>query len=105
LRCVVAPNEGNSCSVLDPNCKKTGKVATYLSFLGCENLSIMETITDEEDGKGPIAYGFINAGAAAAIKYKQFNPIGLTFVATAAIMDLSAVAKANSVCTKAIYGN
>lgn len=27
----------------------------------CENLSIMETITDEEDGVGPTAYGFINA--------------------------------------------
>jgi RHS repeat-associated protein len=101
-----APNNGNYVSVLSPNYKKPmGPVATYLTFLQCENLSIMETITDEEDGNGPIAYGFINAGAAAAIKYKQGNLIGLTFVATASIMDLGAVANANSVCTQAIYGH
>lgn len=98
------PNNGQ-CSVLDPNCKPMGPVAKYLTFLQCENLSIMETITEEEDGQGPIAYGFINAGALAAIKYKQGNLIGLTFVATASIMDLGAVAKANATCTNVVYGH
>jgi hypothetical protein len=63
----------------------------------------MGTITDEEDGQGPTAYGFINAGAVASIKYKVFNPIGLTFVATAAIMDTSAMINANIECTEQVY--
>ena len=103
---IVAPSNGpQPCSVLDPNCKKPGPVSKYLTFLQCENLSIMETITEEEDGQGPIAYGFINAGALAAIKYKQGNLIGLTFVATASIMDLGAIAKANATCTNVVYGH
>jgi len=104
-----APSNGNACSVLSPNCKTMGPVATYLTFLHCENLSIMETITDEEDGVGPTAYGFINAGALAslrgAINTGKASPAGLVFAATAGLMDLGAIAKANSVCTQAIYGH
>src|ERR1035437_4133150 len=99
----IAPNNGNNCSVLDPNCKPMGPVATYRTFLQCENLSIMETITEEEDGVGPIAYGFINAGALAALRdainVGKASPAGLVFAATAGLMDLGAIAKANSVCT------
>jgi hypothetical protein len=39
----------------------------YAAFLGCYYNSFIETITDLEDGKGPIAYGFINSGAAASV--------------------------------------
>jgi RHS repeat-associated protein len=98
-----APSNQKGCSVLDPNCKKPGPVANYLGFLSCENASIFETISDQEDGQGWTAYGFINAGAAWAVKTKQGNLVGLTFVATAAVMDISAVAKANSDCTKIFY--
>jgi hypothetical protein len=83
--------------------KPQSPLAKYGAFLGCYYNSVIETVTDEEDGQGPTAYGFINAGAIASIKYKVFNPIGLTFVATAAIMDTSAMVKANIDCTEQVY--
>jgi hypothetical protein len=61
-------------------------------------------ITDEEDGEGWTAYGFINAGAILAIRSGAvFTPVGGTFVVTAGLMDLSAMVKANQECTEAIY--
>jgi len=68
--------------------------------LGCYYNSVIQTVTDEEDGKSWTAYGFMNAGAALSVKLKAFNPIGLTFVATAALMDTGAMVKANVDCTK-----
>jgi len=100
-----AANNPNNCSVLNPNCKKPGPVTNYLTYLACENTSIMETISEEEDGQGWTAYGFVNVGAAWAVKTKQGNLIGLTLVATAAVMDISAVAKANAECTNIVYGH
>lgn len=64
---------------------------------------MVETITDEEDDGRKTAYGFINAGALWAIRFKQANWIGITFVATAGAMDLGAMAKANLECTDQIY--
>jgi hypothetical protein len=83
------------------------KEPSYSAFLGCYFNSVIETITDEEDGqsaktnpRGWTAYGFMNAGAALAIKLKAYNPIGLTFVASAALMDTGALVKANVDCSK-----
>jgi hypothetical protein len=61
------------------------------------------TITNQEDGRGWTAYGFINTAAVLAVKYKQYNLIGLTAVATAGAMDLGAMVKANKECTALIY--
>lgn len=83
--------------------KPSSAVSKYVAFLGCEYNSVVATITDEEDGQGWTAYGFINAGAILAIRAKAANLIGLTFVATAGAMDVGALAKANNECTAQIY--
>ena len=83
--------------------RQPSALSKYLAFLGCEGVSVSRTITDQEDGQGWTAYGFINAGAILAIRYKQANLIGLTFVATAGAMDLGAMVKANQECTALIY--
>jgi hypothetical protein len=75
----------------------------YIAFLGCEVNSVTETITDEENDPTKTAYGFMNAGALLAIRFKQANVIGITFVATAGAMDVGAMAKANMECTDQIY--
>lgn len=94
----IAPNNGRPA-------KSQSSLEKYGAFLGCYYNSVVETITDEEDGQGPTAYGFINAGAIASVKYKVFNLVGLTFVATAAIMDTSATIKANIECTERCITN
>ncbi len=76
------------------------KKPSYSAFAGCFYNSVVHTITDEEDGRSWTAYGFMNTGAALAIKLNAFNPIGLTFVASAALMDAGAMVKANVDCTK-----
>ncbi len=76
------------------------KKPSYSAFLGCYYNSVIQTITDEEDGRGWTAYGFMNAGAALAIKLKAYNPIGLIFAGSAALMDTGAMVKANVDCTK-----
>lgn len=84
--------------------KQPSALSKYVAFLGCYGVSVSRTITDEEDGQGGTAYGFINAGAILAIRSGAvFTPVGYTFVATAGLMDLSAGVKANQECTAAIY--
>jgi hypothetical protein len=84
--------------------KQTSTLSNYLAFLGCYGVSVSRTITDEEYEGKFTAYGIMNAGALAAIKYGAvFTPIGFTFVASAGLMDLSAGVKANLQCTAAIY--
>ena len=78
-------------------------LSKYVAFLGCEVNSVMETITNEEDDGGKTAYGFINAGAIWSVRTWQANWIGITFVAAAGAMDVSAAAKANAECTREIY--
>lgn len=66
--------------------------------------SVVETITDEEDGQGWTAYGFINAGAILALRSGLgATGVGLVFVGTAGAMDVGAMAKANQECTGEIY--
>lgn len=61
-------------------------------------------ITDEEDGQGWTAYGFINAGAILALRSGAgATGVGLVFVGTAGAMDVGAMAKANQECTGQIY--
>jgi RHS repeat-associated protein len=76
------------------------KQGSYPVFFGCYYNSVIETVTDEEDGRSWTAYGFMNSGALLAIKLKAYNPIGLTFVASASLMDIGAMVKANMNCTK-----
>ncbi len=92
------PFVANSVVVQTP--KPPVKKPSYSAFLGCYYNSVIQTITSEEDGRGQTAYGFMNAGAAWAIKREAYNPIGLTFVASAALMDTGAMVKANVDCTK-----
>ena len=84
--------------------KQPSATSNYVAFLGCYGASVMHTISDEEDGQGWTAYGFINAGAILAIRSGAvFTPVGGTFVVTAGLMDLAAGVKANQECTAAIY--
>lgn len=84
--------------------KQPSKLSNYAAFLGCEYNSVVETITDEEDGQGWTAYGFINAGAIISLRSGiGATPVGLVFVATAGAMDVGAMAKANRECTEQIY--
>ncbi len=84
--------------------KQPSKLSNYVAFLGCEYNSVVETITDEEDGQGWTAYGFINAGAIISLRSGiGATPVGLVFVATAGAMDVGAMAKANKECTEQIY--
>jgi hypothetical protein len=84
--------------------KQPSTLSNYLAFLGCYGVSVSRTITDEEYQGNFTAYGIMNAGALAAIKYGAvFTPIGFAFVASAGLMDLSAGVKANLQCTAAIY--
>jgi hypothetical protein len=66
---------------------------------------VVETITDQEDAQAWTFYGFMNAAAAASIKFKAYNPIRLTFVTGASVVDLAAEARANQECTEQIYGH
>jgi len=77
--------------------------ANYAGFLGCELNSFVATVTDQEYEGKATAFGFINAGALAAIRFRQANIIGITFVATAGAMDVGAMAKANQACTPMFY--
>jgi hypothetical protein len=90
----VAPN--NTVQAPQPPTKNP----SYSAFLGCYYNSLIETVTDEEDGKTWTAYGFMNVGAALSLKLGAYNPIGLTFVASAALMDTGAMVKANVDCSK-----
>lgn len=84
--------------------KQPSALSNYTAFLGCEYNSVVETITDEEDGQGWTAYGFINAGAILALRSGAgATGVGLVFVATAGAMDVGAMAKANQECTAQIY--
>lgn len=84
--------------------KQPSALSNYVAFLGCEYNSVVETITDEEDGQGWTAYGFINAGAILALRSGAgATGVGLVFVATAGVMDVGAMAKANQECTGQIY--
>ena len=77
--------------------------ANYAGFLGCELNSALATVTDQEYEGNATAFGFINAGALAAIRFRQANVIGITFVATAGAMDIGVMAKANRECTPLFY--
>jgi RHS repeat-associated protein len=92
---IVSPQQSNHA--------KGRSASKYGAFLGCMYNSVVETVTDLEDGRAVTAYGFINTGAIWAIQTWQANVIGLTFVATAGAMDVGAMAKANNECTKQIY--
>lgn len=87
--------------------KPSSGMSKYLGFLGCEYNSVVETVTDEEDGQGWTAFGFINAGAVLSVRIAVatdvVTPIQLVFVGTAAAMDFGAMAKANKECTEQIY--
>ncbi len=84
--------------------KQPSALSNYVAFLGCEYNSVVETITDEEDGQGWTAYGFINAGAILALRSGAgATGVGLVFVGTAGAMDVGAMAKANQECTGQIY--
>jgi len=103
-----AANNGPTATIGPPQewhpAKQPSALSKYVAFLGCYGVSVSRTITDEEDGQGWTAYGFINAGAILAIRSGAvFTPVGYTFVATAGLMDLSAGVKANQECTAAIY--
>jgi hypothetical protein len=105
---VIAANNGPTATIGPPQewhpAKQPSALSKYVAFLGCYGVSVSRTITDEEDGQGWTAYGFINAGAILAIRSGAvFTPVGYTFVATAGLMDLSAGVKANQECTAAIY--
>lgn len=63
----------------------------------------MATVTDQEYEGKATAFGFMNAGALAAIRFRQANLIGITFVATAGAMDIGVMAKANQECTPLFY--
>jgi RHS repeat-associated protein len=104
----VAANNGPTATIGPPQqwhpAKQPSALSKYVAFLGCYWVSVSRTITEEEDGQGWTAYGFINAGAILAIRSGAvFTPVGYTFVATAGLMDLSAGVKANQECTAAIY--
>jgi len=104
----IAANNGPTATIGPPKqwkpAKQPSALSNYVAFLGCYGASVMHTISDEEDGQGWTAYGFINAGAILAIKSGAvFTPVGYTFVATAGLMDLAAGVKANQECTAAIY--
>jgi RHS repeat-associated protein len=111
------PNNGNNCSVLDPNCKPMGPVQKYAAFLSCE-----AAVTINDLGhSGAAHYGAAAAGAvgmqqmytylwgtskviAKAGLKKGVPVIGeIAALYDAAMFDLEAV-HANQVCTALTYG-
>jgi RHS repeat-associated protein len=103
-----APNNGNNCSVLDPNCNKPGPVQKYVNFLGCEANDTMQTLDDQDPlGKFLLVNGafqarwavkFLNVG----LKVKGVNLLSMALAA--GYLDMLSV-HANQACTKQIYGS
>jgi hypothetical protein len=109
---VVAPNNSNYCSVLDPNCKKPGPVANYLSFLACEYNDTIEQITDHEDGQGTNSPSATPAAKLMTIPLLVYGIVGptkpwvkVTSTATLSSIMLGTAAHANNACSPSFFGN
>jgi RHS repeat-associated protein len=107
-----APNNGNNCSVLDPNCKKPGRVANYLSFLACEYNDTIEQITDEEDGQGTNTPSATPAAKLTTIPLLVYGIVGptkpwvkVTSTATLSSIMLGTAAHANKACSPSFFGH
>ena len=104
-----APNNGNNCSVLDPNCKPMGPVQKYGTFLLCEYNITMADVTDAS----PASYGALAAGATGVKQMISFlNGVGkgvpvineIAALYDVTMMNIEAV-KSNQACTAAVYGH
>jgi hypothetical protein len=115
---VDAPNNGNNCSVLDPNCKPMGPVQKYIGFLTCEAGITIHDIGDAD----PASTVSIIAGG---VGVKQMLTVlngtqkvvrraglargipGINMIAATvdSFMLLNESIKANQACTAAIYGH
>jgi RHS repeat-associated protein len=107
-----APNNSNYCSVLDPNCKKPGPVANYLSFLACEYNDTIEQITDQEDGQGTNSPSATPAAKLTTIPLLVYGIVGptkpwvkVTSTATLSSIMLGTAAHANKACSPSFFGH
>ena len=112
-----APNNGNNCSVLDPNCTKPSALQNYGEFLACENAYLINSL-----GQGGKAkFGALTAGAVGMQQMytyawgtsKVIAKAGLkkgvpVIGEIAALFDAVAfditMAQANQTCTQLVYG-
>jgi len=107
-----APNNQKGCSVLDPNCKKPGPVAKYLSFLACEYNDTIEQITDQEDGQGTNTPSATPAAKLTTIPLLVYGIVGPTkpWVKVTSTVTLSSImigtaVHANEACSPSFFGN
>ena len=101
-----APNNQKGCSVLDPNCKKPGPVANYLSFLACEYNDTIEQITDQEDGQGTNTPSATPAAKLTKIPLLVYGIVGptkpwvkVTSTATLSSIMIGTAVHANEACS------
>lgn len=106
------PNYRKGCSVLDPNCKKPGPVANYLTFLACEYSDMIEQVTDQEDGQGtnsPSATPAAKLTTIPLLAYGIFGPtkpwVKVTSTVTLSTIMIGTAAHANEVCSPSFFGH
>jgi RHS repeat-associated protein len=113
-----APNNGNNCSVLDPNCTKPGPLENYAVFLSCENAFLINDLGQS----GAAKFGALSAGAVGVTQMWTYSFGTAKVIAKAglkrgvpvigeiaALYDVTMlnikVAQANQTCTKQVYGH
>jgi len=105
---ITAPNNPpNTCSVLDPNCKKAGPIKQYGEFLTCEGGTAIGTLDSppepEERAAEPYTFSVVNS---APFVFAARGQEGRALVAggVAAVYDISLALYIRETCVQQVYG-